>query len=849
MSISKQFIKLLKDGDKKGLIPFLKSCSTTEKDTLRTTIKKLRSDLKKYYNGTSEIPLKELTQLILLSPKAEEVLDIASFVCMKSYDEIRRAEVILPLEVLESTLLPWYQPSWLNRYFLEIVDFYFDYQSMLRFMEKGWFEPTKEFIAENAAYGLLHSNEKLQEHIWYLFEYYTTIGNDDKWINRFQKLTKNEELDRVRVLKEALLTSNRGFNKPFTGWFCKLFTALEPNDEELLLVQNELFLSLTSPHSKPVSDGLKQLKKIAKHPDFKLNIFLDTVPLLLTWNTKSIINSTLSLLDALMKTYPKRKEELGLLVVQTLAQEDETLQLKAVKLLAKHKLLTMPTILNEIDTYANGLYHTTKELLPNLKEELIQEEIEIVTTQHIREDNHIVYPETFDEMVFFFSAVLLSDNINAVDIFLDSLPKLNALVTNENVEKLEPIFYNAFKAYYYRSFTETTKGKTGYIFAFYLAKYGLILSKKFSNAQYIDKIYNEARTTKSKSEFLAVSDAPIEEEENAITQNREGGLFIICHLMRLMIERLQKGIELELLSKPTHSPAYLDPQILKNKIEQYNTLNISIDSIDLELAQERVMSKEALDSQDELSFEVVSKSYKKEIHPLSFSLKTTANNEGLNKYFSIKNLQIMDSVDVQRIMCLIPNSIHLFLSSTLQTCLIYSTFSDQRLVSSFASETGNKELLHESLNTLLKLKFVQHEINYLFIATSMLYSDQTSRSLSAELWIKATQENSMKQQLLGETLGKLEHNEYAPLKRFTDLVVANMLNLSILHNKGLHMLLSTMISQMNDKPIKGTKKLLEIYFEVMSLTKLSVPRETLEKLELWGEVKSLAGVVKKLRKM
>ena len=54
-----------------------------------------------------------------------------------------------------------------------------------------------------------------------------------------------------------------------------------------------------------------------------------------------------------------------------------------------------------------------------------------------------------------------------------------------------------------------------------------------------------------------------------------------------------------------------------------------------------------------------------------------------------------------------------------------------------------------------------------------------------------------------------------------------------------------MIPQMNDIPIKGTKKLLEIYMEILSLTGLGVPIETMEKLGVWGEVKSLKSIVKK----
>jgi len=55
-----------------------------------------------------------------------------------------------------------------------------------------------------------------------------------------------------------------------------------------------------------------------------------------------------------------------------------------------------------------------------------------------------------------------------------------------------------------------------------------------------------------------------------------------------------------------------------------------------------------------------------------------------------------------------------------------------------------------------------------------------------------------------------------------------------------------MIAHMSDEPIKGVKKLLEIYLEVLSLTNLEIPQETCTKLDVWSEVKSLRSIVKKI---
>lgn len=138
---------------------------------------------------------------------------------------------------------------------------------------------------------------------------------------------------------------------------------------------------------------------------------------------------------------------------------------------------------------------------------------------------------------------------------------------------------------------------------------------------------------------------------------------------------------------------------------------------------------------------------------------------------------------------------------------------------------------------------------YLYLARVMIDESKTVRTLSSELWIKAIGEGTMNNTLLGETLGKLEHNEYAPLKRLTDLIVESMLNISSLHNQSLYELLSAMIPQMSDEPIKGLKKLLEIYLEVLTLTKQKPMDEVMNKLTIWSETKSLKSVCNKIKKV
>jgi hypothetical protein len=64
-------------------------------------------------------------------------------------------------------------------------------------------------------------------------------------------------------------------------------------------------------------------------------------------------------------------------------------------------------------------------------------------------------------------------------------------------------------------------------------------------------------------------------------------------------------------------------------------------------------------------------------------------------------------------------------------------------------------------------------------------------------------------------IGTHEKLEWAPVKRFTDLIQHQMLSVSKNHNNALEELISNILLQM-DKPVTNLKKLLEVYHEVLA---------------------------------
>ncbi|HEY2583642.1 MAG TPA: DUF6493 family protein, partial [Mucilaginibacter sp.] len=193
--------------------------------------------------------------------------------------------------------------------------------------------------------------------------------------------------------------------------------------------------------------------------------------------------------------------------------------------------------------------------------------------------------------------------------------------------------------------------------------------------------------------------------------------------------------------------------------------------------------------------------------------------------------------DIKRLLYLNPHRPEILLAHTINKCLKYIDFS---------SENDRKMIIY-TLETLLTLNHQYDTIAHLFIASCMISSDKTVRTYAAELWIKGVMEETIDSSIVGEIIGKHEQIELAPLKRFTDLVISNMFQISQKHNKRLEDVLTKCIGQMSDKPINGTKKLLEIYAEVLSINKSKVENvDTLDRLSSWESTESLKRVILKI---
>lgn len=161
-----------------------------------------------------------------------------------------------------------------------------------------------------------------------------------------------------------------------------------------------------------------------------------------------------------------------------------------------------------------------------------------------------------------------------------------------------------------------------------------------------------------------------------------------------------------------------------------------------------------------------------------------------------------EDYDMRRMHGLVPGYPEPLMSAILHQCLIENQFT---------GETDKRAVI-ALLQAYYESPVRLGEMGHLFLSASLLCSDKTAAAYAAEIWIR--DHVRLNNRMLGEMLGKHQRIEFAPMKRFTDLVVAKMMSVSASSNAALELLLDSMIEQLPGEPLRGQKKLLEIRAEL-----------------------------------
>lgn len=976
MNIEQEFENIIRKGKADGVLLFLRTLSEGERRFLVPLIKKLAKELLGFHQVGNTYKQKATTDQF-------NGLHYSFFVCYNKKEfEKENPAWIITREHLDK-ILDWYAPTWFSDYTNSFISrdwlpYQLDYEYLMELKHKGFVEPNAEIIArllisviyENVNRNfrftpekLLVYKETLDEHIWYLFQYETHLyfanryiameGQRSKeetdWVTVFKKITAEGKIDRLRLLKETLLASNRNFNKNLSGWFAELFLQLQPTSEEIIAVQPELFALFSSPHSKVINVALQCCKTIAEYTSFGVDEYLDAAAIILTSETKSVITSGLQVLEKLARKYKEKRKLIIELVTPVFIQKDEALQTRAAKLVQKFGNTDDEELKMVITSYSGTLFSSTKESLKDfLQITITEEQPAIIITERtyaLTDATALPSISSFDDLVFLCSQAFDNNGTWHIDLLPAALLQWDAQVKGSHIAKLEPAFQRALKLYL--GDWRTGIGYLDRLLGCFFIDYCMVLMERHpDDAAGIRKICDNLL---SKHEELQKQ---WQEYGVGLTflmgwkpHSDEKLYYPYKKFLVDALDCIKKQQYVPFLSTPTHTPAFIHPTQFVQRLVSYKGSGIAPYAIDLQMAISRcwlhnteeamALAKKGLsgetlqltlflldpksvpdpgaDAQSEWLWAIsaLSKSprtvypqlqhlqyvqnlskytgqylWKAEVQDYTYDQhywegtkhwteKKTAQHKkllidfsapqvqptetGIKKWFKgilspAKNeeakssdtllydwLQLkapyisVEDNDIQRLILVAPNNPEPLLAFIVSRCYTFSSFLGE----------SEKRMAIETLKALHAIWKPFGETAHLFIAASMVSADKTAASFAAEIWIKGVQEESIDSGLVGFILGKMERIEFAPLKRFTDLVMDRMVGISAVHNRALEEMLAALLKGLPEVPIKNLKKALEIYFELVNMNRSEIKDQKLERLlKVWKEKERLKRVVK-----
>ena|GEM_PF-109308 len=179
----------------------------------------------------------------------------------------------------------------------------------------------------------------------------------------------------------------------------------------------------------------------------------------------------------------------------------------------------------------------------------------------------------------------------------------------------------------------------------------------------------------------------------------------------------------------------------------------------------------------------------------------------LYDFFTIRSTYMVgnEGNDIRRILLLAPHNPEPFLAGIIGLCLH----------SPASTGEAYKKIVVSALQLLYEIWEDGGEMTYLFLGTCLLSPDKTAANIAAEIWLKAGAAGKMDHVRLGKIIGNHERVEFAPLKRLTDLMTQKLFLVSPFYNARLQILIEHILVELPEVPVKGLKKLLEIYAELV----------------------------------
>lgn len=820
----------------KEIVPFLKKLTPKDKKEVAVVLKKRIN--KEWGHNTISV----LAALACCTTKEE-------------FGKLSPGYYSLPIELIEE-LFESYVPVWVGESYPFLSEV--DYLKVLEWEQRGYFRLNDEISASLLSSSLLPADQLdsypviLDSHIWFLFEYECSVtarSRDVNWKDTLKVLVQNNKIDRFKVLQSSLKAVNLNFSKEHNTWFLELFTSLEPSGQEIVDLQEELFLIFHSTQSSLFPGVLKIIHPVITEKKIKTEEFLQAVAPLATLSTKNIINPLLQSFEKIAGIHTSYSEKICLLVMPVFLNKDKSVQVKGAKIIAKYGDFKSEKLGEELKLYSGSLLSDASILLEQF---VVKKETEN-TIGKSKESVSWYTPEvilpidTVDDFIFFAPRIFNHHESYYSDLFLDALIRFNDKFDEEHFNQLEPAFKAALAL-------KDTPG-LHHLWATFFINYGLLKQKKKSN------ILSEAR--------LAFPDL-----DNWV-QKRTPLIFKGFHkLLSGVFEFLKQDNNLPLLSVPDYTPCWITIQNLVDKLVVYQQKKEQPIPFDLQIALLRTR-KENLAEAEKYAKEKLSEEYVDLLKPVFEAnyFKDHYQNVYLNGSFkwdfSYRKIHKWDRTEeIPQIVIQMENRKelpknadfldHLFNSfhHVSDDDLIYILYTAPYFSGSVFGKKYNETLSNSIyqydikgnvlfFDAWMKLNVPFQPVHYLFLSAGLFNKDRTFSGMAFEVLVNRAISEDFEVQALGKLIGNKIGFEWAPVKRFTD-GLSGFINLSIHHNQVFEKLLIAILSAV-EKPVFNLKKLLELYNELITLNQSEADKTIFDQLDEWGKQNNLKKTIHQIK--
>ena len=640
---------------------------------------------------------------------------------------------------------------------------------------------------------VLHDQEFYDKIFRRLHLYENQMFNDAKpWEAFFAHLQRKGYVFDRQYIPELLESLLNPWKKPHLNWHCRWVEFLEPTPHELLACQQTLFALLSTGNANLINFALKHIQQIASEKDFDFQAFADNFALCFT--TQKIAKSQLIGLTILEKHYREQaptnidyREQLAVL----LTVPDTKLQEKVATLLTTY--FSGEGLAEVVTPYQDYLKGKAQELLASLSLSELPKSPNL-SDSHSQENTYAArtlkpnpYPITPEKLLFLLGDCLRERTPQTIDLFFEGFNQLQDAFPTDFKEQLAP---------YLKQLDRHWNGIASVpILRWFLQRW----------------TGDKKKLSKEDEEFF-LSTLPY-----------------LYHKAQHLLENRKKKNRLPFLSTPTHTPFYIEAEVLMDRLLQYEAQDEKPDLHDLVVACNRLLFRGISATAKEKALQLKgtyapaieyyigltdkvqpteellplwtqitrikhpdgefveftntsAKDFPTVVKPfiIDFWIKTRKQSDVTFHYLNLED-NWNNNFDMKQKPTKYPfpyyntgNSRKGWETDKLYQCSLNPHYAEAQILRYIASyakgnESGDIEYMQTSMQVLLENHLPIYHSGWLFVAAALLFEKKPTRDMAAT-YILECSESGANLSLLAQYIGKLLAEQYAPISRFIEFL-------------------------------------------------------------------------------